>query len=150
MVSSAACCQVAGILPAVCNDAELLLAAGLAADSFVAFPISVMAIMGMQAASAAFWPPLFRASAMAAVLDRGGSSELSMWPAGKSLPPAVVRMGFDYSIQHGVPLAGFLGDECITLKMTPELEVSSVASLWAHLLKFDMSLLPTLRPHRSQ
>ena len=52
-----------------------------------------------------------------------------MWPAGKSLPPAVVRMGFDYSMQHDVPLAGFLGDECITLKMTPELEVSSVASL---------------------
>ena len=91
--------------------------------------MSVTAIMGMQAAPAPFWPPLLRAPTSIQQLERGGSPELSMWPAGKSLPPAVVRMGFDYSMQHDVPLAGFLGDECITLKMTPELEVSSVASL---------------------
>ncbi len=43
--------------------------------------------------------------------------------AGAALPRAVVSAAFEYAGATGVPLAGFLGDECVTLRMTPELEV---------------------------
>ncbi|KAK9806969.1 hypothetical protein WJX72_008996 [[Myrmecia] bisecta] len=41
---------------------------------------------------------------------------------GKDMPPAVVAQAFKYSLEHDVPLSAFLGDECVTLKMAPELE----------------------------
>ena len=43
--------------------------------------------------------------------------------AGPDLPSSVVRAGFEYAQEHGVPLCAFLGDECATLQMHPELEV---------------------------
>ena len=43
--------------------------------------------------------------------------------AGAQLPPEVVRAAFEFAAERNVPLAGFLGDECVTLRMTPELEV---------------------------
>ncbi len=43
--------------------------------------------------------------------------------AGAALPRAVVSAAFEFASATGVPLAGFLGDECVTLRMTPELEV---------------------------
>jgi hydroxymethylpyrimidine pyrophosphatase-like HAD family hydrolase len=43
--------------------------------------------------------------------------------AGDALPPEVVRAAFLYSNDRGIPLCGFLGEECITTKMTPELRV---------------------------
>ena len=66
------------------------------------------------------------------VTQRGlkGASER----AGAMLPRAVVSAAFEYAAATGVPLAGFLGDECVTLRMTPELEVlpltSSKQSCW--------------------
>ena len=35
----------------------------------------------------------------------------------------MVRAAFELAAERNVPLAGFLGDECVTLRMTPELEV---------------------------
>lgn len=48
------------------------------------------------------------------------------WVAGAELPAGVVRAAFEFAAERNVPLAGFLGDECVTLKMTPELEVRRV------------------------
>ncbi len=42
--------------------------------------------------------------------------------AGKDLPPKVVEEGFRFSTEQRVPLAGFLGDTCVTLFLTDELE----------------------------
>ncbi|KAL4430812.1 hypothetical protein ABPG75_006068 [Micractinium tetrahymenae] len=42
--------------------------------------------------------------------------------AGGQLPMDVVREAFEFSAQHDVPLCGFLGEECVTHKMHPELE----------------------------
>ncbi|KAK9794386.1 hypothetical protein WJX73_003896 [Symbiochloris irregularis] len=41
---------------------------------------------------------------------------------GKTLPPAVVEAGFKYSMEAGIPLSAFLGDECVTLQHAPELQ----------------------------
>ena len=45
------------------------------------------------------------------------------WPAGENLPSAVVEAAFRYSLEQDVPLAAFLGDDCVTLRQTPELQV---------------------------
>ena len=42
--------------------------------------------------------------------------------AGGALPADVVRAAFEFSAAHDVPLCGFLGEECVTHKMHPELE----------------------------
>jgi hypothetical protein len=42
--------------------------------------------------------------------------------AGKNLPSRVVEQGFTFSREQNVPLAGFLGDTCVTLFLTDELE----------------------------
>ena len=42
--------------------------------------------------------------------------------AGGTLPEDVVRAAFEFSAAHDVPLCGFLGEECVTHKMHPELE----------------------------
>lgn len=34
----------------------------------------------------------------------------------------VVRAAFEFSAQHDVPVCGFLGEECVTHRMHPELE----------------------------
>ena len=39
------------------------------------------------------------------------------------MPPDVVRAAFQYAQERNVPLAAFLGDDCATLQMHPELEV---------------------------
>ena len=39
------------------------------------------------------------------------------------MPPDVVRAAFEYAQERNVPLAAFLGDDCATLQMHPELEV---------------------------
>ena len=49
------------------------------------------------------------------------------WVAGAELPSGVVRAAFEYAAERNVPLAGFLGDECVTLRMTPELEVRQLS-----------------------
>ena len=41
---------------------------------------------------------------------------------GPDLPAEVVEAAFQYAQQHNLPLAAFLGDECATLQMHPELE----------------------------
>ena len=40
----------------------------------------------------------------------------------RHLDEAVVRAAFEYSLQQDVPLCGFLGDDCVTARMHPELE----------------------------
>ncbi|KAL4419005.1 hypothetical protein ABPG77_000870 [Micractinium sp. CCAP 211/92] len=42
--------------------------------------------------------------------------------AGGQLPMDVVRSAFEFSAEHDVPVCGFLGEECVTHKMHPELE----------------------------
>ena len=42
---------------------------------------------------------------------------------GKNLDSDVVREAFLWSLKNDVPLQGFTGDEAVTLKMQPELEV---------------------------
>lgn len=42
--------------------------------------------------------------------------------AGGQLPMDVVRAAFEFSARHDVPVCGFLGEECVTHKMHPELE----------------------------
>ena len=51
--------------------------------------------------------------------------ETLLWRAmpGPDMPPDVVRAAFQYAQERNVPLAAFLGDECATLQMHPELEV---------------------------
>lgn len=39
----------------------------------------------------------------------------------------MVRAAFEFAAERDVPLAGFLGDECVTLRMTPELEVCQLS-----------------------
>ncbi|BDA50944.1 probable endoribonuclease YbeY at N-terminal half [Coccomyxa sp. Obi] len=41
---------------------------------------------------------------------------------GKDLPPSIVRSAFQYSTDMRVPLCAFLGDTCVTLEMTDELQ----------------------------
>ena len=45
--------------------------------------------------------------------------------AGSNLPPSVVREAFQYSLEQNAPLCGFLGDTCVTLRMTDELKVGA-------------------------
>lgn len=54
---------------------------------------------------------------------------------GKNLPPAVVEAAFRWSLEHDMPLAAFLGDACVTLKQTPELQatISSSRILLPHM-----------------
>ena len=49
-------------------------------------------------------------------------------PTGRNLPRTVVREAFAYAEERGVPLCAFLGDTCVTLRMTDELRVRVV---WA-------------------
>ena len=53
--------------------------------------------------------------------------------AGKDLPPKVVEEGFRFSTEQRVPLAGFLGDTCVTLFLTDELEARPKLSILAEL-----------------
>ena len=43
--------------------------------------------------------------------------------AGKALSQKVVRAAFEYAQETETPLCAFLGDECVTLRMTKELLV---------------------------
>ena len=49
--------------------------------------------------------------------------------AGKDLPSKVVEEGFRFSTGQRVPLAGFLGDTCVTLFLTDELEARTTSLL---------------------
>ncbi|PSC68822.1 Haloacid dehalogenase-like hydrolase family isoform 2 [Micractinium conductrix] len=42
--------------------------------------------------------------------------------AGGTLPADVVRAAFEFSAAHDVPVCGFLGEQCVTNKLHPELE----------------------------
>ncbi|DBA90100.1 TPA: hypothetical protein ACH3X1_003418 [Trebouxia sp. C0004] len=39
------------------------------------------------------------------------------------LEKSIVRAAFEYSIRENVSLSGFLGDECVTMRYTPEIQV---------------------------
>lgn len=43
--------------------------------------------------------------------------------AGVYLKKSIVRAAFEYSIRENVSLSGFLGDECVTMRYTPEIQV---------------------------
>lgn len=43
--------------------------------------------------------------------------------AGVYLEKSIVRAAFEYSIRENVSLSGFLGDECVTMRHTPEIQV---------------------------
>jgi len=43
--------------------------------------------------------------------------------AGVYLEKSIVRAAFEYSIWENVSLSGFLGDECVTMRHTPEIQV---------------------------
>ena len=47
------------------------------------------------------------------------------WYAGVYLEDSIVRAAFEYSVREHVTLCAFLGDHCITLKHTPEIQVMS-------------------------
>lgn len=36
-----------------------------------------------------------------------------------------MKAAFEYSVREDVTLCGFLGDDCVTLKHTPEIQVTS-------------------------
>lgn len=42
---------------------------------------------------------------------------------GKNLEHDVVRQAFLWALENDVPLQGFTGDDAVTLRMEPELEV---------------------------
>ncbi len=42
---------------------------------------------------------------------------------GVYLEESIVRAAFEYSIRENVSLSGFLGDECVTMRHTPEIQV---------------------------
>ena len=43
---------------------------------------------------------------------------------GGTLPSAIVKSAFEYSLATGTPICGFLGDHCVTIgRMTPEIEL---------------------------
>jgi hypothetical protein len=79
--------------------------------------------------------------------------------AGATLPEDVVRAAFEFSAAHDVPLCGFLGEECVTHKMHPELEELHyrwvlcplpAAALCCLLLRHVLGcLLPHCLPRRS-
>ena len=48
---------------------------------------------------------------------------LHLLTAGPDLPLPIVEMAFEYASAYNVPLAAFLGDDTVTLKMHSELEV---------------------------
>ncbi len=62
-------------------------------------------------------PDLAQAPAGLTAYGRGGRLI-----AGGQLPMDVVRSAFEFSAEHDVPVCGFLGEECVTHKMHPELE----------------------------
>ena len=45
------------------------------------------------------------------------------WCAGVYLEASIVKAAFEYSLREDVSLCGFLGDDCITMKHTPEIQV---------------------------
>ena len=47
------------------------------------------------------------------------------WYAGVYLEDSIVKAAFEYSVREDVTLCAFLGDDCITLKHTPEIQVTS-------------------------
>ncbi len=50
-------------------------------------------------------------------------TELSCGNAGVYLEKSIVRAAFEYSLRENVSLSGFLGDECVTMRHTPEIQV---------------------------
>ena len=42
--------------------------------------------------------------------------------ASGTLPREVVRAAFEYAAAEDVPICGFLGEECVTIKQTPEIQ----------------------------
>lgn len=52
-----------------------------------------------------------------------------LYCAGKDLPPSIVRSAFQYAAEMRVPLCAFLGDTCVTLELTDELQVSGRCSI---------------------
>lgn len=42
---------------------------------------------------------------------------------GVYLKESIIRAGFEYATREQVPLCGFLGDDCVTLQHTPEIQV---------------------------
>ncbi|GAB4817962.1 hypothetical protein N2152v2_005008 [Parachlorella kessleri] len=42
--------------------------------------------------------------------------------AAGELPSAVVREAFVFAETHGIPICGFLGEECVTIELHPEIE----------------------------
>ena len=48
-----------------------------------------------------------------------------MWCAGMYLEASIVKAAFEYSSREDVTLCAFLGDDCVTLKHTQEIQVTS-------------------------
>ena len=73
---------------------------------------------------------------------------------GVYLEKSIVRAAFEYSIRENVSLSGFLGDECVTLRHTPEIQVdchceahlhaAPHSSIQSFIHPFVASLLPAL------
>lgn len=57
--------------------------------------------------------------------------------AGVCLRESIVRAGFEYATREEVPLCGFLGDDCVTLHHTPEIQVGSSALRQNHIHVID-------------
>ena len=55
-----------------------------------------------------------------------------MCSTGPDLPLPIVKLAFQYASDCNVPLAAFLGDDTVTLKMHPELEARSLPRLACH------------------
>lgn len=69
---------------------------------------------------------LFLARQMASSAGSGTAICVSVsvwWCVGVYLEASIVRAAFEYSLREDVSLSGFLGDDCVTLKHTPELQV---------------------------
>ncbi len=45
--------------------------------------------------------------------------------AGVYLAKSIVQAAFEYSIKEDISLCGFLGDDCVTMKHTPEIQVDN-------------------------
>jgi hypothetical protein len=58
---------------------------------------------------------------------------------GKDLPASIVEEAFQYASGQHVPLVAFLGDDCVTLRMTNELQVCARPSVAQFSIPFALN-----------
>lgn len=106
--------SVAAIKAAIARGVTVMLATGKARPAAIR-AMQAVGLAGEGLVVSTRGPGVFLQGL--AAYGRGGALV-----AGAQLDEEVVRRAFEYSLEHGIPLCGFLGEECVTLEMAPELE----------------------------